>query len=154
MSAPAADEEQLLLDFFTDDDWFPQPQGDGGVLGMRFEGRAGAFECFVELRRPPGQLLFYSVLPTHVAEPQRLRMAEAITWLNESLLVGNFELDLAAGQVRFKTSILLGEEPLPVPLLRQMVYINVTTMDRCQAILVEVTESDEAPGDIAAQLWS
>jgi hypothetical protein len=145
------DDQTTMLDFFTEDGWFPEQQADG-ILGMRYKGQTGSWECFAEARRPPGQFMFYSVQPELVPDDDMLRMAELITWINESLLVGNFELDMSLGQVRFKTSILLDAEPLTVALLRPMVYLNVTSMDRCRPALLAVLETTEKPVTIAANL--
>jgi hypothetical protein len=146
-----ADDAALLLDFFQSDGWYPEQQEDG-ILGMRYQGENGEWECYAELRRPPGQVMFYSVQPELVPESDLPRMTELITWINESLLVGNFELDLSLGQVRFKTSILLGPERLSQGLLRQMVELNVASMDRCRPALLTVLETNEEPFNIASKL--
>jgi hypothetical protein len=147
------DDQATMLAFFEDDDWFPEEQ-EAGILGMLYRGQSGEWQCFAEARRPPGQFMFYSVLPEEVPDDDRLRMAELLTWINESLLVGNFELDLSHGQVRFKTSVLLDAEPLTAGLLRPMVYLNVTTMDRCRPALLTVLETTEQPLTIMTNLLS
>lgn len=149
--AGAGADHALMREFFESDGWYPETQ-EHGILGMRYEGENGEWECFAELRRPPGQVMFYSVQPELVPDDDLARMSELITWVNESLLVGNFELDLSLGQVRFKTSILLGPEPLTEGLLRQLVELNVASMDRCRPALLTVLETTEKPFTIAANL--
>ena len=156
MSEPTSrhpDDHETMVGFFTDDDWYPEEQAEG-IIGMRFHGENGEWGCFAEARRPPGQFLFYSVLTPVVPEEDLLRMAELLTWVNELLLVGNFELDLSSGQVRFKTSIALGDEPLTAGLVRASAYLNVTTMDRCLPLLLTLIETNETPEQIASMLTS
>lgn len=46
------------------------------------------------------------------------------------LIIGNFELDFDDGEVRYKTSVDVEGTRLTIPLIRQVVNLNVVTMDR------------------------
>jgi hypothetical protein len=46
------------------------------------------------------------------------------------LTVGNFEMNLDSGEVRFKTSVETPEGELTVPIVRALAYANVRAMDR------------------------
>jgi hypothetical protein len=46
----------------------------------------------------------YCVLPDRVPEPRRDAVAMLLTRINYGLVIGNFELDLDDGEVRFKAS--------------------------------------------------
>src|SRR3954447_26364575 len=49
--------------------------------------------------------LFYSICAIDVPEARRAAVAEFITRVNFGLVTGNFEMDWADGEVRFKTGI-------------------------------------------------
>lgn len=127
--APARTMLTALLAFFAAEDWPVTPLGDGAVLQMAFEGEAGRWLCFAQLREEQTQILFYSVCPTRVPPERRAAAAEFLTWANSGLLLGNFEMDYADGEVRYKTSVDTGGGPVS-ELLPPLVYANVLMMDR------------------------
>jgi hypothetical protein len=55
----------------------------------------------------------YAVYAPPVADDLRNNMALLLTHLNSGLVLGNFELDLSDGEVRFKASAHLGRVPDP-----------------------------------------
>jgi hypothetical protein len=57
-------------------------------------------------------------------------VADFLTRANYGLIVGNFEMDLNDGEVRYKTSIDVEGDELTPALLRNLAYTNVKTMDR------------------------
>jgi hypothetical protein len=60
--------------------------------------------------------------------------------------IGNFELDFDSGEIRFKTSLDVTGDRITPDLIKQLVYINVLTIDRylpsIQAVLDGATPVD------------
>jgi hypothetical protein len=56
-------------------------------------------------------------------------MSEFLTRANYGLILGNFEMDFTDGEVRYKTSIYIGETELDFPVIKKMVYLNLSTID-------------------------
>jgi hypothetical protein len=103
---------------------------DRPVLQLAYTGDHGTWNCYALAREEHDQLIFYSVYPDKVAEERRAEVAEYLTRANYGLMIGNFEIDLEDGDVRYKTGIQLdGEDPTLVT-VRSLVLPNVVVMDR------------------------
>jgi hypothetical protein len=118
-----------MVNFFQTDNWqfFPIPGKPS--LQTSCQGSSGSWLCYATARIDQQQFVFYSVCPFKTPEDQRIAMAEFITRVNAIEVIGNFEMDFTDGEVRYKTSIDVEGTKLNFALIRQLVYINVTTMD-------------------------
>lgn len=79
-------------------------------------------------------------------------MAEFLTRANYGMLIGNFEMDFTDGEIRYKTSIDVEGDRLTSPLMQQIVYANVRTMDRYLPGIRKVIETDLTPAEIIASI--
>ncbi len=61
---------------------------------------------------------------------RRAALAEFVTRANFGLVVGNFEMDMDDGEVRYKTSIDVEGDRLSTALLHQLVRVNLEMMDK------------------------
>ena len=121
---------EATISFFTEDDWhFTKIKGEP-VLQMVFQGEHGKWTCYAKARQEQEQFIFYSVSPVNAPENKRLAVAEFLTRANYGTIIGNFELDFASGEIRYKTSIDVKGNFLSSEALKQLVYTNVMMMDR------------------------
>jgi hypothetical protein len=138
--------------FFTEDEWpFSEIEGKA-MLRTGFSGDNGNWTCIARAREEQEQFIFYSIAPNNVPEDRRLAAAEFLTRANYGLVIGNFELDFSDGEVRYKTSIDVEGDRLTSPLLKQMVYANVLTMDRYMPGLMAVSYGNVTAVDAIAQV--
>ncbi|MDJ1174803.1 YbjN domain-containing protein [Roseofilum capinflatum] len=131
--------EAVVRDFFEQDDW-EFIQVESGLLQLAFQGENGRWRCYARIYEGDKQFLFYSLFPVAVPEGDRRLMAELLTKANYGMILGNFELDFADGELRYKTSIDVEGDRLTVALVRSLVYANVTIMDRYLPAIVAVLE--------------
>jgi hypothetical protein len=141
-----------LKRFFDEDDWTYSEMEIGDALHLGFSGTDGQWNCYAQAREEPRQAVFYSVLPIRVPEDRRLAVAEFITRANYGMILGNFELDLSDGEVRFKTSIDVEGHELEPTLVKHIVYANVSMMDRYMRGILAVAHSDADPGRIVTEI--
>lgn len=136
-----------VIEYLESEGWpFEEVAGEPEpVLRTGFQGRNGTWLCYCHARPTHKQLLFYSSLTERAPESSRMAVAEFLTRANWGLMIGNFELDLRDGQVRFKTSIQLEETPLAVDMVRMLVLNNVVVMDRYLPGLQTVMLGDATP---------
>ncbi|NJK69602.1 MAG: YbjN domain-containing protein [Microcoleus sp. SU_5_3] len=138
--------EEIIL-FFTKDDWsFTKIQGES-VLQTAFQGKNGKWNCYAKVREEQQQFVFYSICPINAPENKRLAIAEFITRANYGTIIGNFELDYTDGEIRYKTSIDVEGSNLTFPLIKQLVYTNVTMMDEYLPGIVAAIDGDVEPKD-------
>ena len=120
------------------------------ALGSVARGRNGSWSCLgVELEEQQ-RLLFYSTYPVAIPAERRAAVTELITRLNYGTALGNFEMDLDDGEVRFRTSIEVREGPISRALLTPIVYENVATTDRYLPAFEHVVAGSASPIDAIA----
>lgn len=126
---------ETMVGFLVEDDWPVTPIGEEYAVSMTFAGENGEWPCIAQVDETLGRMLFYSASPGDVPADRRPAMAEFVTRANYGMLIGNFELDLDDGDLRFKTSLDVRDvdgldQPALAQLIRLIVYTNVLTMDR------------------------
>jgi hypothetical protein len=141
-----------MVNFFKADDWpFVQIEGQP-VLQIVFQGENGKWTCYASTRIEQQQFIFYSVCSVNAPEEKRLAVAEFLTRANSGMVIGNFELDFADGEIRYKTSIDVEGDRLSYALIRRLVYANVTMMDRYLPGIMSVIYGNATPEDAIAQI--
>jgi hypothetical protein len=120
----------IVTQFFRDDGWRFQAVEGFPILQMGYSGQSGAWTCYARWIDEMERFVFYSVLPIKVPEAARPAAAEFVTRANYGIILGNFEMDYADGEVRYKTSIDVEGGQLVPAMIKTLVYANVLTVDR------------------------
>jgi hypothetical protein len=144
-----------VVDFLTDDGWkYTILEDDDELLALTlsFKGHHGSWQCFAIVDEEKYWLRFYSILPVHVPEERRAHMAEFIARANYGLMLGNYEMDLNDGEVRFKTSVDAEGGTLGQRMVDNLLRANLITMDRYFTGLMAVIYSDRSPADIFEEI--
>jgi hypothetical protein len=140
------------VSFFEQDEWpFTQVEGQP-VLQMGFRGDNGQWTCYAQAREEQAQFIFYSVCPVNAPEDKRPAIAEFVTRANYGLFIGNFELDLDDGEIRFKTSVDVEGDRLSTMLVRQLTYTNIVMMDTYLPGIMKVLYGDTSPGEAITEI--
>ena len=143
---------EAMVNFFLEDDWpFAKIKGEP-VLRLAFQGEHGKWTCYARARVEQEQFVFYSVCPVKVPENKRVAIAEFLTRDNSGMIIGNFELNFADGEIRYKTSINVKGDFLSSDALKQLVYTNVMIMDKYLPGTMNVIDDDVSPVDAIAQI--
>ena len=108
--------------------------------------------CYARARDEQQQFVFYSVCSVNAPENKRQALAEFIARANYGMILGNFELDFTDGEIRYKTSIDVGNDKITYELIRQVVYTNVMMMDKYQPGIMSVIYSDVSPEEAIKQI--
>ncbi len=138
---------EAVATFLQADSWNPTQVEGKTILRMGFDGSSGMWNVFVQTKEENRQAMVYSVSSHKVPEDQRQRAAEFLTRANYGLPYGNFELDFSDGEVRFKTCIDVEGGTLTDTMIKNLMYANVSAMDRYQAGLLRVIFGDTSPAE-------
>jgi hypothetical protein len=138
--------------FMEEDDWPHQQLEDRPILQTGFSSDDGQWACYAHVREEREQVVFYSVFPFPIPAEKRLAVTEYITRANYGLLLGNFEMDLQDGDLRYKTSIDVEGAELTPALVRSLLYANVMTMSSYFPGLMNVLYSDISPVEAIAKV--
>ncbi len=139
--------------FFDSDDWnTTELEEVPNVLRMGFRGDDAEWRCYAQANEQREIFLFYSVAQLKVPDGRRVAVAEFLTRANYGMLIGNFEMDVNDGEVRFKTSVDVEGTTLGLPLARRIVYANVMTMDRYLGGIMGVAFGGLEPREAIARI--
>lgn len=100
------------------------------ILRFSHEGSNGRWVCIAHCREADDRFVFYSIGLAATPVERRAALAEFVTRANFGMVVGNFELDMDDGEVRYKTSIDVEGDRLSTALLHQLVRVNLEMMDK------------------------
>lgn len=134
-----------LGDFLAGDGWHPHRVEGQNAYRMHYSGKNGDYRCFAQIMVNLEQFIFYAIAPVRVPDEDQAAVVEFITRANYGLRIGNFELDYADGEVRYKTSMDFESETLTHNLIRNMVYPAVTTLDHYFGGLMKVIFGGRTP---------
>jgi hypothetical protein len=130
--------------FLVADGW-PISALSDHLIRTSFRGHNGQWAVLAQIRPNAQQFICYSVVLEKVPEERRPAVAEYITRVNYGTAMGNFEMDYADGEVRYKTSIDVKDATLTEGLVKQIVYSNVLLVDQFLPGLRAVVEEGLAP---------
>jgi hypothetical protein len=136
---------ETVLRYLTEAE-IPFAQLDGeSVLQTKVRGANADWVCQIEASDEDGQVVAYSFVPFEVAEDRRPDVMEFLTRANLGLVVGNFEMDLDSGGVRYKTSLDVMDRPLDDRVFARLFQINLAAMDAYLPGLEEVVADNLTP---------
>ena len=111
----------------------------------------GEIRLSTVIRQSPRVLITYIYHPISILKPSRQKASEFVTRSNYGLPLGNFELDMEDGELRFKLSIPFFKEAIPLELIRFSINTALSTLSYYHTPLVQILYNDVQPR-IAIQL--
>jgi hypothetical protein len=120
---------ELVTAYFREQKWTFEQAADRPVLRLPLQKGAETWVCYAEVNEERHRVVFYVVAPMTVPDADRRAVVELITRANYGLAIGNFELDYADGELRYKTSIDVSGDRLSQALLHQLVLTGVKVMN-------------------------
>jgi hypothetical protein len=146
----------VVLDVFKkalqEDEWnFRVVEGED-VLQMGFEGDNGRWDVYIDARTDVVRC--YSVMPVKCGKERLLAAMEYITRVNFNLPLGNFEMDLEDGEVRFKTSVNVEGLALTEEAALDLLVSNVVVADRYLSGLMSVVFGGASPEEAVEKMES
>jgi hypothetical protein len=124
------------------------------TLRIDVNGKTANWAVIVKCIDEDQQFVVYSVCGNKPTEDKYTVMQEFLTRANFGLRIGNFELDLQDGEIRFKTSIQFAGEVQADLMIEQCLLINIMTMERYLPGILQVIFTDISPDQAIAQIES
>lgn len=151
--------EQVLA-WFAEDGWALDEAGDGHTWVATVEGDNGRWTTVAQIYDERGVFAFYSVLPVSPPSSRLPEVLEYVARANSGLVTGNFEVDIDAAQVRYKTAIDLSDVPgdaladgvVTRALVADLTYTNAATTDRYLPGLLQVVAGAATPIEAIAAI--
>jgi hypothetical protein len=121
---------EALKEVFTGEGWSFSEIHPMPVLLTELNGPSGTWKLYAHAVEERQLILFYSICPLVVPPQKRPEMASFLTRANYGLAVGNFELDFADGEIRYKTSLNVEGGRVSPTLVRRLARVNGVAMER------------------------
>ncbi|MEM8720777.1 MAG: YbjN domain-containing protein [Cyanobacteria bacterium P01_G01_bin.39] len=135
----------LVIEYFQREDWQFTTTQDPSILSLICQGGICHWYCYAKIAAKKNQFTFYSVSPC-LATPEKLfAIAEYIARANYGMVVGNFDLDFTDGEIRYKTSFDFQFMQPNIEAIAQLVYTNVSTMERYLPGILAIIEQNVDP---------
>lgn len=115
---------------------------------MQVSDKSHEWGCMLRYFGEQQLMAVYSILPFSVPENHRAEMLAVLSYLNYDLMIGNLEMDLADGELRFKTSIDLEVTGLNELVLSYLLQSNFSLISRLYETLEEVVKRKQPAQDI------
>lgn len=115
-------------------------------------GERGNLTVFTHAREADEQLVVYAMRPDKAPVDRRSSVGEFFTRANFMLAVGNFELDLDDGEMRFKVSVDSEGVELHPRMVGQMLRTAIASMDLFSPGIDRVLAGDATPARILDDL--
>jgi hypothetical protein len=136
---PVSDERSLnqIIEHFLEENEWGYERIDESLLRLAVQGEQGDWVTLVQTDEEDQRCIVYSVYPDLVPEPRREAMAAILTQENYEIPVGNFEMDLTDGEVRFRTSIEVVQGQLTSEWFERLFMVNIAMTDGYFALISE-----------------
>jgi len=132
---------EALANLCNQEGWDLTELVDGKEAMLEFKDEDNVvWSCFTYTRENQKQFVFYSIRSDDIPESTRLAVLEFITRINYGLTIGNFEMNLDKGTVRYKTSFDFDKTEPTEDLLAPLIYANISIMGNFLPVMDEVAE--------------
>jgi hypothetical protein len=118
-----------LKQVFAENEW-PYSEVKGvPVLLSELSGPLGSWKLYAQAVEAQSLILMYSICPLRVPDERRLEMSYFLGLVNHGLAAGNFELDFADGEIRYKTVLHVQGDELDGLAVKRIVRANGLAME-------------------------
>jgi len=138
--------QDVALEFFAAAQWAHEVD-DASTIRAFHEGETLTFPVYVQAHDDHQQLVVYGVLPGSVDPEHRLDVGAFLAALNYGLSIGNFELDLDDGEVRFRSGIDVEGGELTVAMVRSLAASCVVNVDLYAPAIAAVGTGAMSPAE-------
>lgn len=128
LSTKVKSTKEVVIDYLNHNNW-KYEEFNEQIIKLVFNGDMAQWSFLIAINEPDRAICCYSIYPETISEEHRGQFAVFITGINYELNFGNFEMDFDDGELRFRTSLPLSQEPLNQQVLEKIITGNLNTMN-------------------------
>ena len=121
--------------------------GDAPAFDFEIPGRRAALPSYLAVDAPAQQLVYYTVFPFSIPAERRGAVAELLTRSNYELVLGNFEMDVDDGEIRFRSGLSFRGIPLSPVMIHNAIAPAVGSMERFIPGIINVMQGKDSPAE-------
>lgn len=141
-----------VVQFMADNELQYNTLDDRDAIMSNIQGENANYRVAVDVHEEKDQLLVYTIGQSNVPEPKRNDVAIFLTRANYGLHIGNFELDMGDGEVRYKVATDVEGSAVSPTMVGNSISYGIRTFDRYFPGLMAVAFADSSPEDAIIQV--
>jgi hypothetical protein len=141
-----------VREWLTTDEWRFEDDRENDLIKTGIKMESATYRIFFDAQQEKDQLFLYVLCPNHIPEPMRIAAAEFITRANYGLKIGNFELDMDSGEVRYKVSVDVEDSRVTPVMVKNMMGYALPITDRYFPGLMTICYGGRSPIDAIKQI--
>lgn len=141
-----------VVAFLQEDNWHYEELPGESAIRFGFTGKNARYDCFGRANEDHEIFVFYTIVPVRVPEAQRNTVAELLARINYGLNIGNFEMDMSDGEIRYKTSIDVEGGELTARMVETLIAVNISTTDRYFPSFADVLYAGTEPAEAVLRI--
>ena len=102
---------------------------EGGSIRFSFAGDTATWMVFVYILEESDRVAVLSIIPSLATESVQAEVGRFLHRSNFGLVVGNFEIELDGGEIRFRTSMDLDDVDLTTSMIRNLIFGNIAVVN-------------------------
>lgn len=140
---------ERVAGYLDANDWRHDADAQKGYFSMGCRIKEASVRVIIDVYESDDwrRLLTFSTYPVMVPEYRRGAVVEALTRINYQLIYGSFEMDLADGEIRFRT-VVEAEKELDDTMIDRVLNANLSAADRYFAALMTITYGNASPATV------
>ena len=137
----------VVREYYDSQEWKYDFDGEKNIFSMRMSLKDVESCRVITHCKDKGELLTLAFFPINAPENKRLAVAEYLTRANYGLNIGNFEMDMDDGEIRYKVSSVWADLLPPVKVVERLVDTSFVMLDRYGAGILSVIYGGVSPAD-------
>ncbi len=142
----------IAQQYLESDEWPYERDDEKGLLKTGVSSDGQTYRVFIDAQDQSDQFICYVYGPTNVPEEKRRAAAEYLCRANYGLRIGNFEIDMSDGEVRYKTSIDVEGADLCVTMVKNLLNVGAAMMMRYYPGLLKLVYGDAEPAAVIQEI--
>lgn len=138
----------VALDWLNEKEWsyteYHHGNGDSWTRSS-YSADNAKFDVVLDAKEETQLFFVYIYFPINVPQKNRVDVSELMTRINYNLKVGNFELDMEDGQIRYKVSVDIEGSELVTKMINNMINAALSTSDAYISAVMHICYGNRTP---------
>ncbi len=115
--------------------YMPLAREEEGIFFLGINGQFSRFHCIADLKEDMKVFLFYAICSINISQDKIDLISKFLTKINYGRMIGNFELDMNDGEIRYKVSLNYEDIELTNTIIHNIVSTCIPSMDMITPVI-------------------
>lgn len=135
-----------IMDYLNELGWVFNVENAKRIIRFGVKAENGKLDVIIHWQESTNIVKCFSILPNNIPENKRVTVVDFLNRANYGLNIGNFELDMEDGEVRYRT-FLLDYREVDMQEIQHFIHVNLNMMDKYMSGILQVSLAGTSPAD-------